>query len=64
MGHDEGLVENYLRKEAAKNDILCYKFTSPGTNGVPDDILITKGYVVFVETKSATGQLSEIQNTE
>ena len=32
---------------------LCWKFTSPGTSGVPDRIvLMPKGRIAFVETKA------------
>lgn len=61
MGKAEGIVENYLRKQAKKHGCLCYKFTSPGTRGVPDEILIYKGKILFIETKSETGEASEIQ---
>ena len=41
---------------------LCYKFVSPGNRGVPDRLVITPdGCVFFVELKSQTGRLSELQ---
>ena len=41
---------------------LCYKFASPGNRGVPDRLVITPdGRVFFVELKSKTGRLSELQ---
>lgn len=52
MGKSEGYVENYLVAEAEKRDFLVYKFTSPGTNGVPDRCIIGNGKTVFVETKA------------
>lgn len=61
MGKAEGIVEVYLRDQCEANGILCYKFVSPGYRGVPDDIIIYNGKTIFVETKSSTGQLSEIQ---
>lgn len=61
MGLAEGYVENYLRQQATTHNCLCYKFTSPGTNGVPDEILIHNGYTMFIETKSPTGSLRDIQ---
>lgn len=61
MGKPENIVENYLRTQARKYGCLCYKFTSPGNNGVPDEILIYKGKTIFIETKSDTGTPSEIQ---
>ena len=61
MGKAERYVEDYLRKEAVKHNILCYKFTAPGIRGVPDELLIFNGKIVFVETKSENGHLSPIQ---
>lgn len=41
---------------------LCYKFTSPGTTGVPDRVVILPGgRVIFVELKTRIGRLSEVQ---
>ena len=41
---------------------LCYKFVSPGNDGVPDRIIITpKGQVWFVELKTEAGRLSRRQ---
>ena len=37
------------------------KFTSPGTIGVPDRILIGFGQTVFVETKAEKQQLRQLQ---
>lgn len=51
MGKQEGIIEDYLINQAKKNKMLCYKFVSPGENGVPDRIVIYNGYVVFVELK-------------
>lgn len=34
---------------------LCWKFTSPGTAGVPDRICIRHGRIIFIELK-APGQ--------
>lgn len=61
MGKAEGIVENYLRRQCKKYDIFCCKFTSPGTRGVPDEILIYQGETYFVETKSPVGDTSAIQ---
>lgn len=49
---DESEIENYFRTKAEKNGFLCLKFISPGTNGVPDRILIGHGHTVFVELKA------------
>jgi len=48
----ESKVEKHLRLECEARDILCYKFTSPGHNGVPDRILIGQGKTIYVETKA------------
>ena len=61
MGRPERIVEDYLRKICKKNNILCYKFTSPGHAGVPDDVLIANERTVFCECKSETGKLRKIQ---
>ena len=62
MGRPERHVEDYLRNESKKRNWLCYKFVSPGRAGVPDDIVITdRGLVTFVECKSESGKLSELQ---
>ena len=47
----ENDIENYMKRECEKNDILFYKFTSPSRRGVPDRILIGNGQVIFVELK-------------
>lgn len=52
MGKPEAYIEGYLRDEAKRRGALCYKFTSPGTTGVPDRVLIGHGRTVFVETKA------------
>lgn len=44
-------VEDYLKKEVEAIGGKCYKWVSPGYDGVPDRIVIFKGCVVFVETK-------------
>lgn len=61
MGKAEEYVEGYLRKKTKEAGYLCYKFTSPGRRGVPDEIVIHNGHVTFIETKSLTGQASAIQ---
>lgn len=61
MGRAEHLVEGYLVKQAKKYDIFCCKFVSPSTNGVPDRMLIKNGHVIFIETKSLTGEPSDTQ---
>lgn len=48
----EETIEQYLRTRAEQLGFLCYKFTSPGNNGVPDRILIGHGSTIFIETKA------------
>ncbi len=44
---------------------LCYKFVSPGNDGVPDRIVVTpNGKVWFVELKTRTGRLSPMQKVQ
>lgn len=40
---------------------LCWKFTSPGTAGVPDRIILYDGRVYFVELKTERGRRSKVQ---
>ena len=41
---------------------MCIKFTSPGTPGVPDRIIITAtGKIIFAELKTEVGRLSKLQ---
>ncbi len=55
-------LEQVLVFEVEKRGGLCWKFTSPGTVGVPDRIVIVPGgRVAFVEMKSPTGKLQPIQ---
>lgn len=62
MGKPEGIIEDYLIKQAENHDSVCYKFTSPGKRGVPDRIVIGHGYTVFVECKSPTGTTRKQQD--
>lgn len=52
MGKPEGRIESYLRQRAEAMGYLCWKFTSPGTNGGPDRLLIGHGKTFFVEAKA------------
>ena len=61
MGKPEETVELYLKKKAEAKGFLCYKFVSPGHNGVPDRIVIGNGHTVFVETKAPDGVLRKQQ---
>lgn len=49
----ESFIEEKLTKAVKQNDGLCWKFTSPGTAGVPDRIiLMPEGRIAFVEVKA------------
>ena len=58
----EKCIEKYLVKGVKKLGGLCYKFVSPGTQGVPDRIIITaQGRIIFAELKTDKGVVSKIQ---
>lgn len=58
----EATLEYRLVKKVEAAGGLCWKFTSPGTPGVPDRIcILPDGAVVFVEMKAEWGRLSHIQ---
>lgn len=62
MGKPEGKIEDYLLAQAGRNGCLCYKFTSPGTNGVPDRVIfIPPNKTIFVEVKAPKGHLRPLQ---
>ena len=54
-------IENYLVKRVKELGGICWKFSSPGTAGVPDRIVMYQSCVTFVELKRPDGHLSEIQ---
>lgn len=57
----ERSVENYLKERIESIGGKCYKFVSPGTDGMPDRIVIYKGTVVFIETKRPGGKPRALQ---
>ncbi|MBC2207428.1 VRR-NUC domain-containing protein [Listeria booriae] len=57
----ESKVEEYLREQVKKRGGLCWKFTSPGTRGVPDRIVMLNNRVAFVETKAPSKGLRKLQ---
>jgi hypothetical protein len=58
----ESQIEARLVQGVKARGGLCLKFTSPGTSGVPDRIVITPdGRVCFVELKTEIGRLAKIQ---
>lgn len=55
-------IERRMTKKVKERGGLCYKFISPDNPGVPDRIIITSdGRVIFVELKTETGRLANIQ---
>ena len=49
----ESFIEEKLTKAVKQNGGVCWKFTSPGTAGVPDRIiLMPEGRIAFVEVKA------------
>ena len=55
-------IEKLLVKEIEKLGGICWKFTSPGTVGVPDRIsLLKEGRIIFVECKAPGQSLRPIQ---
>ncbi len=52
----ENDIEKYLVRQVKRTGALCYKFTSPGTRGVPDRIILYQGNVFFVELKRPGGK--------
>lgn len=56
MGKPESKIETYLIKRAKKEGFFQCKFTSPGTDGVPDRMLIGYGYTFFIETKKSENE--------
>jgi len=58
----ERTVERFLVESVKTLGGKAYKFTSPGTSGVADRIVVLPGNRVwFVELKSPTGRLTPLQ---
>lgn len=58
----EKTIEAKLRDGVKELGGLCYKFTSPGSTGVPDRVvLMPGGRVYFVELKTDKGRLTKLQ---
>lgn len=58
----ESAIESRLARMVRARGGLCYKFTSPGSPGVPDRIVITPdGRTIYVELKTEIGRLAKIQ---
>ena len=58
----ESTIERHLVEGVKRLGGMCIKFTSPGTPGVPDRLIITAtGRSIFAELKTEEGRLSKIQ---
>lgn len=58
----ESTIERRLVDGVKRLGGMCLKFTSPGTPGVPDRLIITAtGRIIFAELKTETGRLAKIQ---
>lgn len=58
----ERTIEQRLGRDLKRLGCLYLKFVSPGTNGVPDRIVVTPwGETIYVELKTDNGRLSEMQ---
>lgn len=47
----EKTIEAYFLEQCRKHRMLCFKYTSPARNGVPDRVVISTRGTVFVELK-------------
>lgn len=57
----ESQVEKYLKDQVGKFGGLCWKFTSPGTAGVPDRVVVTPRRTIYVELKAPGKSLRPLQ---
>ena len=58
----ESFIEEKLRKAVKQKGGICWKFTSPGTAGVPDRIiLMPEGRFAFVEVKASGEKTRPLQ---
>lgn len=61
----ESSVEGKLRDGVRALGGICYKWVSPGQDGVPDRIVMMPGgRLWFVELKKTDGELSAIQRVQ
>lgn len=54
-------IERYLKQQVEKAGGLAWKFTSPGTQGVPDRVVVLNRRVYFVEVKATGQKLTKMQ---
>jgi len=64
MGRRENKVETHLKTEVKIIGGVSRKWVSPQHDGVPDQIVILKGVVWFVEVKTVDGVTSPAQHRE
>ena len=57
----ESLIERTVNKYAKSTGWLTYKFASPSNRGVPDDLYIKNGAVLFIEFKATGGKPRPLQ---
>lgn len=57
-------VENYLKRQVKLHGGLAYKFVSPGQRGVPDQLILYQGQVMFAEIKKSDGALRPTQKVQ
>ena len=60
----EKKLQQYIVKQSKLNNIIVYKFASPGHRGVPDLICIPDGrpaYFIEVKNPNGKGRLSGLQ---
>jgi hypothetical protein len=60
----ESSIERRLVQQVRLLGYEALKFVSPGTDGVPDRIVVGHGQVIFVELKTEKGRLSAIQKVQ
>jgi len=54
-------IEQYFKKQIEEAGGLCLKFTSPGTAGVPDRVVVIGGRVSFAEFKRPGRKTTDLQ---
>ena len=61
----ESTLERRFVNMVRRSGGMAYKFVSPGNLGVPDRIaILPKGRIWFVELKTETGRLSQVQKRQ
>jgi hypothetical protein len=61
VGKPESRVEDHLVRQVKAAGGLCWKFSAPAINGVPDRVVVLNGHTVFVETKARGGKPTKLQ---